>query len=62
MLSYHRGTLRATGLVFGGKVRYTPTEVEALKARIEKLEQMVGKLTLENEALKAGKKKLNNIF
>jgi len=29
--------------------------VSALKDRIEKLEQLVGKLTLENEALKKGR-------
>jgi hypothetical protein len=38
-----------------GPGRYTPTEVEALKDRVEELEQMVGKLTLENEVLKRGK-------
>ena len=38
-----------------GRGRYVPTEVEALKDRIEKLEQLVGKLTLENEALREGK-------
>lgn len=37
-----------------GRGRYTPTEVEALKNRIEQLEQMVGKLTLENDLLKRG--------
>ena len=35
-----------------GRGRYVPTEVEALKDRIEKLEQLVGKLTLENDALR----------
>ena len=35
---------------------YNPIEVAALKDRIEKLEQMVGKLTLENDLLKRGKK------
>ena len=35
-----------------GRGRYEPTEVEALKDRIEKLEQLVGKLTLENESLR----------
>jgi len=41
-----------------GRGRYVPTEVEALKDRIEKLEQLVGKLTLENEALREGRNKL----
>jgi hypothetical protein len=35
-----------------GRGRYEPTEVAALKDRIEKLEGLVGKLTLENESLK----------
>jgi len=39
-----------------GRGRYIPTEVDALKDRIERLEQMVGKLTLENEALRESKK------
>ena len=38
-----------------GRGRFEPTEIEALKDRIEKLEQMVGKLTLENEALRKSK-------
>ena len=38
-----------------GRGRYVPTEMEALKDRIEQLEQMVGKLTLENEALRKSK-------
>jgi len=38
-----------------GRGRYEPTEVEALKDRIEQLEQLVGKLTLENEALRKSK-------
>jgi hypothetical protein len=38
-----------------GRGRYVPTEVDALKDRIEKLEQMVGKLTLENDLLRSGK-------
>ncbi len=38
-----------------GRGRYEPTEVEALQDRIEKLEQLVGKLTLENDLLKRGK-------
>jgi hypothetical protein len=37
-----------------GRGRYTPTEVDALKDRIEKLEQVVGRLTLENESLRKG--------
>ena len=40
-----------------GRGRFEPTEVEALKDRIEKLEQLVGKLTLENESLRKGKNK-----
>lgn len=38
-----------------GRGRYEPTELEALKNRIEELEQSVGKLTLENEALRKTK-------
>ena len=43
-----------------GRGRYVPTEMEALKDRIEKLEQLVGKLTLENEALREGRNKVQN--
>ena len=38
-----------------GRGRYVPTELQALKDRIEELEQMVGKLTLENDLLKRDK-------
>jgi hypothetical protein len=38
-----------------GRGRYEPSEVEILKERIEKLEQLVGKLTLENDLLKRDK-------
>jgi hypothetical protein len=38
-----------------GSGRYVPTELQALKDRIVELEQMVGKLTLENEALRKSK-------
>ena len=34
------------------KFRKRPSQEEALKDRIEELEQLVGKLTLENELLK----------
>ena len=37
-----------------GKFNNEPTEESALKDRIEKLERLVGKLTLENEFLKRG--------
>ena len=37
-----------------GKFNNEPTEEGALKNRIEKLERLVGKLTLENEVLKKG--------
>jgi len=37
-----------------GKFNNEPTEEGALKNRIEKLERLVGKLTLENELLKKG--------
>lgn len=37
-----------------GKFNNEPTEEGALKDRIEKLERLVGKLTLENEVLKKG--------
>ena len=37
-----------------GKYNNEPTEEGALKDRIEKLERLVGKLTLENEFLKKG--------
>ena len=43
-----------------GRGRYEPTEVAALKDRIEKLEQLVGKLTLENESLREGRNKSND--
>lgn len=35
-----------------GRFNNEPTEVGALKDKIEKLERLVGKLTLENEVLK----------
>jgi hypothetical protein len=38
-----------------GRDRYRASEVGALQYRILKLEQMVGKLTLENDLLKRGK-------
>jgi hypothetical protein len=44
-----------------GRGRYEPTELQALKDRIEELEQLVGKLTLENDALREGKNKLSDI-
>jgi len=37
-----------------GKFNNEPTEEWALRDRIEKLERLVGKLTLENELLKKG--------
>ena len=37
-----------------GRFNSEPTEEAALKDRIEKLERLVGKLTLENEFLKRG--------
>ncbi len=37
-----------------GKFNNEPIEEAALKDRIEKLERLVGKLTLENEVLKKG--------
>ena len=37
-----------------GKFNNEPTEEGALRYRIEKLERLVGKLTLENEFLKRG--------
>jgi transposase-like protein len=37
-----------------GKFNNEPTEEAALRDRIEKLEQLVGRLTLENEFLKKG--------
>jgi len=40
-----------------GRGRYESTELAALKQRIEELEQLVGKLTLENEALREGRNK-----
>lgn len=39
-----------------GRGRHEPTELQTLKDRIEELEQLVGKLTLENDLLKRGKK------
>jgi len=41
---------------------YNPIEVTALKDRIEKLEQLVGNLTLENEALRRERNKPNDIL
>ena len=40
-----------------GRGRFEPTELEALKNRIQELEQMVGKLTLENDALREERNK-----
>jgi transposase-like protein len=37
-----------------GKFNNEPTEEGALRDRVEKLERLVGKLTLENELLKRG--------
>jgi len=37
-----------------GKFNNEPTEEAALRDRVEKLERLVGKLTLENEFLKRG--------
>ncbi len=37
-----------------GKFNNEPTEEGALRDRVEKLERLVGKLTLENELLKKG--------
>lgn len=37
-----------------GKLNNEPTEEAALKDRVEKLERLVGRLTLENEFLKKG--------
>ena len=37
-----------------GKFNNEPTEEAALKDRVEKLERLVGRLTLENEFLKRG--------
>ncbi len=51
----------STGLLYHWKKQYIrgkfnnePTEEAALKDRIEKLERLVGRLTLENEFLKKG--------
>jgi len=51
----------STGLLYHWKKQYTrgkfdnePTAEGALQDRIEKLERLVGKLTLENEFLKKG--------
>jgi transposase len=45
-----------------GKFNNEPTEEGALKGRIEKLERLVGKLTLENEVLKKGLQNSVNQF
>jgi len=37
-----------------GKLNNEPTEIGALEDKIERLERLVGKLTLENEVLKRG--------
>ena len=44
-----------------GRGRYEPTELQALKNRIEELEQLVGKLTLENAALREGRNRPNDV-
>ncbi len=51
----------SSGLLYHWKKQYSrgkfndePTEEAALKDRVEKLERLVGKLTLENEFLKKG--------
>ena len=44
-----------------GRGRFEPTELQALKDRIEELEQLVGKLTLENDALREGRNKSSDI-
>ena len=41
------------------RAKYDPIEIVALKGRIEELEQLVGKLTLENESLRKGRNKQN---
>jgi transposase-like protein len=41
-------------LYIRGKLSHEPTESGALQARVEELEKMVGRLTLENEFLKKG--------
>ena len=38
-----------------GRGRFEPTELQALKDKIEELEQIVGKLTLENDAFRKSK-------
>jgi transposase len=48
-LLYHWKRLYARG-----KLNNEPTEAAALRDRVEKLERLVGKLTLENEFLKKG--------
>ena len=45
-----------------GKFNNEPTEEAALKDRIEKLERLVGKLTLENEFLKRGLQNSLSLF
>ena len=40
-----------------GRGRFEPTELQALKDRIEELEQLVGKLTLENDGLREERNK-----
>ena len=44
-----------------GRGRFEPTELQTLKDRIEELEQLVGKLTLENDALREERNKPNDI-
>lgn len=40
-----------------GRGRYEPTEIPALKERIEELEHLAGKLALENESLRNGRER-----
>jgi hypothetical protein len=43
-----------------GRGRYTPSQLDVLRQRIEELEQLVGRLTLENEVLRETSKKPGN--
>lgn len=40
-----------------GGGRYEPSEIPALKERIEEIEQIVGRLTLKDESLRKGRRK-----
>ena len=53
-ITFHQAYFITGRSNIAGAFNNEPTEEEALKDRIEKLERLVGRLTLENEFLKRG--------